>query len=399
MGRTLCFTGLNAKELYGYSDIESYKRLLKKIYDIIKEYPTIGYDTFISTGAQGSEQIFFKAVEHLKKQYPDRGIKNIIYAPCHNQDNLWADRGLFGQPDYASIIEKADMVVYTSDFYSPKCLIENRENMLRDADALLAMYKDNSWQYTFDNFTAKAMQFARKNDIPIQQFYLGKYNPARKEQKEVKANPKIDYINTVKDFINLSKGKEFFIVDTETTGTDAKRHEILEISALKVDGDTLKILDSFDTTVNIGKDLPPDIEIFNNKNKTGINNEVISKSPVPEEVAVNFKAFVGENPIIMGHNIPFDIRFIEKFYRKNLKTKFTPMFVLDTLQMAKEKLDGSHKLSDIYEQIPNTTNDHGFHNSLADIQANLTVYKFLLSKYDIKDQIKDNEKNNEEIEL
>lgn len=50
-----------------------------------------------------------------------------------------------------------------------------------------------------------------------------------------------------------------------------------------------------------------------------------------------FIDFIGDNPIILGQNIIFDIGFLNKLYNQQLKRDFCYEDVCDTLKMAKEK--------------------------------------------------------------
>ena len=93
-------------------------------------------------------------------------------------------------------------------------------------------------------------------------------------------------------------------LDLETTGLSKDKDEIIEIGAVKFQGD--KVLDTFQTFVNPNKRLSNFIRRF-----TGITQEQVDEAPPFSHVMGKFAAFLGSAPVI-GHNIPFDLGFLEK---------------------------------------------------------------------------------------
>lgn len=250
----------------------------------------------------------------------------------------------------------------------------------------------------------KEIRFTIKNETPYD-FYWGKnketgkgydklgriLNTIRKEyipQEELHFNEKDNYTEVLVDFLNSVKDGVFFVVDTETSGLSSEKNDIIELSAIKVDGNTFEILDEFDSFINIGYKLSKEILAFNEKNGTGINDELLEYSPSQMEVCKAFEKFVGPCPHILGQNIVFDIPFIEEFYRKTLRKEFHYGKVADTLVMAKEKVAGSHKLCTLYDQMPEEDKDKSitFHKSIDDIKGTLVVFKWLAKKYDLSEE-------------
>lgn len=176
----------------------------------------------------------------------------------------------------------------------------------------------------------------------------------------------------------------FFIVDTETTGLDTKDADVIEVSALKVKYHKGKyeILDEFDTLVNPLYPLPKAIREFNEKNGTGINDEVLANAPFPHMAALAFQEFIGDKPDICGHNIDFDIKFLDKFYQKNFGIPFEFNKRMDTLKLARETFPDSknHKLETIHDMTDKAFHNQkpGYHNSLSDCLATLDVLKFIM---------------------
>ena len=197
------------------------------------------------------------------------------------------------------------------------------------------------------------------------------------------------YKPEVMNFMSKIKGKHFFVFDTETTGLSPVSADIIEFSALKVNGDTFNIEDEFNIFINPGYKLPPDIVEFNEKNHTGINDELLSKAPSSKEAAELIAEFLGESPIVMGHNsIRFDEAFVNKLYRNNLKKDFSPSCHIDTLIMSKELVEGSHKLCDLFAQT-DASDMEGFHTAIADVKATLEIFKWMLPMYDREEKAAD----------
>ena len=92
-------------------------------------------------------------------------------------------------------------------------------------------------------------------------------------------------------------------LDLETTGLDSERDTILEIGAVRFKGD--EVLDTFETFVNPGRAIPDHIQRL-----TGIRPSQVERAPSFPAVSAEFADFLGAYPVV-GHNILFDIRFLD----------------------------------------------------------------------------------------
>jgi DNA polymerase III epsilon subunit len=121
----------------------------------------------------------------------------------------------------------------------------------------------------------------------------------------------------------------YVVIDVETTGLDALGgHEMCELAALSLVGG--RIRESFGTLVNPGRPIPPDASAIN-----GITDEMVQGAPAMPEVAPGFLDFVGIDSVIVIHNAPFDMSFIQT---KLIKLGRPPLsnLVVDTLELAKK---------------------------------------------------------------
>jgi DNA polymerase III epsilon subunit family exonuclease len=95
----------------------------------------------------------------------------------------------------------------------------------------------------------------------------------------------------------------FTAIDIETTGLSAQKDAITEIAAIQYyqGVETHRFL----TLINPHKPIPKFIQRL-----TGITNDMVADAPSIDEVLPALCQFVGEAPLIVGHNVQFDLRFI-----------------------------------------------------------------------------------------
>ena len=136
---------------------------------------------------------------------------------------------------------------------------------------------------------------------------------------------------------------EYVVFDTETTGLDPIKDEIIEIGACKIRNG--KIEEVFSTFVKPSKHIPKEIT-----NLTGITDEMVKDAPTINYVLPDFYKFCYGTTLV-AHNIAFDIAFVH-----NIAKKFSYNFdnpTMDTIEIAKAKLPGlrNYKLGTIVERL------------------------------------------------
>ncbi len=145
--------------------------------------------------------------------------------------------------------------------------------------------------------------------------------------------------SSVLDFVNrvAQRGSEFVVVDVETTGRDPKMADLIEIGAVRVrDGE---IVDRFSTFVNPGR------PIFGAQ-MHGITDAEVAGAPAPRDAALRFMEFAGTASLV-GHNIGFDLGFIEQALGE--PGRFAEASYFDTLAIARDGYPDleSYKLGDV----------------------------------------------------
>ena len=102
----------------------------------------------------------------------------------------------------------------------------------------------------------------------------------------------------------------FVVVDLETTGGSPGDDAITEIGAVKLRGGAC--LGTFSTLVNPGRDIPPTITFL-----TGITHAMVVTAPRIDSVLPAFLEFLGTDAVIVGHNIRFDLAFLDAAIRRH----------------------------------------------------------------------------------
>ena len=134
-------------------------------------------------------------------------------------------------------------------------------------------------------------------------------------------------IKSLLDILNLNK---FISFDLETTGLDQESDSIIEISAyLFIEGNPIK---SYTKLVNPNINIPASISEL-----TNISNSDIRNKPLINEVLPEFIDFIDDIPIV-GHNIHFDIGFLNNPLMKGDFPIYNNDRVYDTLKLAKSFL-------------------------------------------------------------
>ena len=122
----------------------------------------------------------------------------------------------------------------------------------------------------------------------------------------------------------------FTALDMETTGLDHEKDQIIEIAGVRVrDG---KVVDEFECLVQCGILLSDIIQDL-----TGLNDEIIKREGIPLSEAVHgIIKFFGDDCLV-GHNIAFDVRFLQKAC-KNLNVDLPDIKAIDTVGVAHEAI-------------------------------------------------------------
>ena len=159
---------------------------------------------------------------------------------------------------------------------------------------------------------------------------------------------------------------EVVVLDTETTGLSFKTCSLIEISAAKLQGNT--VVERFDTFVNPNSPIPPEITQL-----TGISAIDVADAPSAEEAVASLARFTGGLPVL-AHNASFDRTFIEKVRGG---AEVSDIWI-DTLALSRIALPrlSSHKLADMAEAFGC---DAVTHRASADVDALCGMWRIMLT--------------------
>lgn len=153
----------------------------------------------------------------------------------------------------------------------------------------------------------------------------------------------------------------YVILKVDTTGLDPTSADIIRISALRVDGEKQV---KFSALVNPGRPIPSEASEI-----SGVTDEDVKDAPSFEEVKESFLVFIDHLPI-MGHNIEFDLKFINKYLDQPLENRCMSLMSLARAanHLGSLKFKALCKSYNITEPDTLLATDLLFHRLLEDFQ-------------------------------
>ena len=164
------------------------------------------------------------------------------------------------------------------------------------------------------------------------------------------------------------------VLDTETTGISPRDgHRIIEIGALE-------LMHHLPTGRNLHLYINPERDIDEGAVAVhGITLDFLADKPVFADVAEEFLAFIGCDPLVI-HNASFDMAFINSELTRVDRPALTIDQSIDTLAMARKKFPGAQanldaRYADVSKLI---THIAPFHGALLDADLLASIYIELL---------------------
>lgn len=160
----------------------------------------------------------------------------------------------------------------------------------------------------------------------------------------------------------------YSVVDVETTGLSSDRDRIVQVAILKIEGGEL--VGSFSSLVNPGCRIPEAATRVH-----GITNKDVKDAPSYEEIAPTIREMLNDQ-IIVGHNVTFDLRFIQRMIGSG--ERYTQY--VDTCAYARRLHPDleNHKLQTLLEYFkidPGTA-----HQADSDAKATLELFRIFQSE-------------------
>ncbi|PKB73375.1 MAG: hypothetical protein BZY75_02155 [SAR202 cluster bacterium Io17-Chloro-G7] len=155
-------------------------------------------------------------------------------------------------------------------------------------------------------------------------------------------------------------------LDLETTGLDQSRDTIIEVGAVKFEGD--RVLDTFQTFINPGRSIPAFVQRL-----TGISENQVKRAPFFSSIVSELADWIEDHPVI-GHNVSFDLAFLSSH---GLPLK-NPAY--DTWDLASVLLPSSPQYSLGFLSDHFAVSHVDRHRALGDAKATFLVFNELLKK-------------------
>lgn len=161
----------------------------------------------------------------------------------------------------------------------------------------------------------------------------------------------------------------FIIIDIETTGLSPYKNEITEIAAIKVKQDTMEVVSSFTTLIEIQGDVPYFITKL-----TGITKRMLDRDGLPLNFALNKLSLFCEGYDIYAHNASFDKSFIRTYLEKENVSYIESQWI-DTISIFRQAFPGrsTYKLESLIVDFNLATKED--HRALSDAKHTLELLK------------------------
>ena len=181
----------------------------------------------------------------------------------------------------------------------------------------------------------------------------------------------------------VQKYDKFVIFDTETTGLNFARDEIIEFSAVVLErrGSEVVVTREYDNLITLspGNTVPPMIE-----NLTGISTQdILQRGISKQQVCTDIAEMFSGNPLLLAYNAHFDLSFL--FYlllRSGDPTVLRGKDKLDLLTVYKDRRPYPHKLCnaiDAYSLAGKVVNSH---RAIDDVLATVAVMEAMAAEKD-----------------
>ena len=174
----------------------------------------------------------------------------------------------------------------------------------------------------------------------------------------------------------FEKYDRLVVFDTETTGLDFSRDEIIEFAAVVVENSPAgpRITEEYDELIALspGMSVPPKIVEL-----TGISNEDLAQRGIPkEQVSADLTRMLSGNVLLLAYNAHFDLCFLYYFLlRHGDPTLLKGKDKLDLLTVYKDRHSYPHKLCNAIEVYGLQGEVVNSHRAVADVIATVAVMK------------------------
>lgn len=213
-------------------------------------------------------------------------------------------------------------------------------------------------------------------DIPTHQPEANE-SATRGEKKTADSFPEIAMSQISKN-TPADKICDFYVVDVETTGLQAYRNEIIQLTAMRFE--SFEPVECFSTYVMPRKGLNEEAQEIN-----GICDDDLEGAPYIEQIIAEFDNFIGTKLPLVGHNIIFDLKFL---HASGSEAIFAKRRIFDTCALAKRTYEFSnYKLDYLTAKRLNIVRKDA-HDSKSDCLATGLLFKDICQSKIMEEKLK-----------
>ena len=191
----------------------------------------------------------------------------------------------------------------------------------------------------------------------------------------------------------MAHKNNYIVLDCETGGLSADKNPITQFACIVLDPKTLKELHRFETFVQGYADLKHEAEALR---FTGIKMQDIESGITVNELVTKLREISDEfkvgrmphtRPLIVGHNVPFDITFIKKAFEIVSKHKYRKTYpedvFFDTMQLSRLRWVDEFTPSDNLLNLKTCCDRADIelvnaHSAMGDVEATVQLFKYFI---------------------
>ncbi len=175
---------------------------------------------------------------------------------------------------------------------------------------------------------------------------------------------------------------KFVLFDTETTGLEYSRCEIIEFSALVLENHGGELVEAlrYDELISLtpGNFVPPEIVKL-----TGITNEDIAQRGIPKaQVCADIAEMFSGNTLLLAYNAHFDLSFLYYLLLRHGDPTVLRRDKLDLLTVYKDRRAYPHKLCNAIESYGLSGQVVNSHRAIDDVVATAAVMEAMCKEKD-----------------
>lgn len=185
------------------------------------------------------------------------------------------------------------------------------------------------------------------------------------------------------------------VFDTETTGLNPKEGDkLVEIGAIEL-VNHIPTGNIYHCYINPLRDVPEEAVKVH-----GLTTDFLKNYPKFSDIAKDFLNFIGNDGILVAHNAPFDMGFINHELKHNGFETLEKHQVVDTLEIAKSKFPGlRNNLDALCKRFNIDNSKRTKHGALLDAELLSEVYLELLGGAEPIMNLEAKQELNEEIKI